>query len=119
MGARFAITFAGLGDFEATRAAEKALGARGFAIGPMQRGAPRAVMFGDYQVAKWRNLSRDERRETHASLTGDGRNGPLIFRLLSAAPDDACRAFELVGRDQATIPPVSPSTFSDGLGGVK
>lgn len=90
----FAIVFAQTGTFAATNAAESALKACGFAIGPQQRGAPRAVMFGNYSVSKWKNLGAHERRETHATLTGDGRGGPLTFRLLPAAPDDAVAAAE-------------------------
>ena len=90
----FAAVIDGIGDFVATRKAEALLASHGFAIGPSQRGAPRAVMFGNYAVAKWRNLNRDERRETHATLTGDGRHGPLVLRLLPAAPDAAVRAAE-------------------------
>jgi hypothetical protein len=92
----FAIVFNQRGDFAATNEAEHLLEAAGFAIGPSQRGAPRAVMFGNYTVAKWKNLNHDERRETHGTLTGDGREGPVTFRLLPAAPDDAVRAAEAV-----------------------
>ena len=87
-----AIVFDREGVFEATNDAEAFLASAGFAIGPSQRGAPRAVMFGNYTVSKWRNLNHDERRETHGTLTGDARNGPLTFRLLPAAPDDAIAA---------------------------
>ena len=96
--AHFGIVFAHAGEFEAENAAEALLGANGFAIGPSQRGAPRAVMFGDYTVSKWRNLSQDERRETHATLTGDGRWGPITLRLLPAAPDAAVRAFDAIAK---------------------
>jgi hypothetical protein len=73
----FAVTFNQTGTFAATYEAERLLKAHGFAIGPSQRGSPRAVMFGNYVVAKWSNLDHNERRETHATLTGDGREGPL------------------------------------------
>lgn len=87
-----AIVFAATAEFQASRDAEAFLEAAGFAIGPSERGAPRAVMFGNYAISKWRNLNHDERRETHATLTGDGRHGPLTFRLLPAAPDAAVEA---------------------------
>lgn len=96
--ARFGITFAQVGDFAACHAAEAALKAHGFAIGPTQRGAPRAIMFGDYAVSKWSNLNQNERRETHATMTGNFRDGPVILRLLPAAPDAACVAFEAVAK---------------------
>ena len=86
------IMFEGVGTFEAMNNAEAFLAAAGFSVGPSQRGAPRAVMFGDYAVSKWGNLNHFERHETHATLTGDGRHGPLTFRLLPAAPDEAIAA---------------------------
>lgn len=86
------IVFDRPGDFVAIEDARAFLKKAGFSLGPSQCGAPIAVMFGDYAVPKWRNLNHDERRETHATLTGDSRNGPLTFRLLPAAPDDACAA---------------------------
>ena len=42
--------------------------------------------------SKWKNLNHAERREVHGTLTGDGRNGPLTFRLFPAAPDEAATA---------------------------
>ncbi len=94
----FPAVFAQVGDFAANRAAIMALEANGFSLGPMQRGAPRAVMFGEYDISKWRNLSHDERREAHGTLTGDGRQGPLVFCLLPSAPDAAVAAAEAVRR---------------------
>ena len=88
------------GDFAAANDATAFLKAAGFSVGSSQRGAPTAVMFGDYAVSKWKNLNHDERRETHATLTGDNRNGPLTFRLLPAAPDAAVDALR-----KATRPP--------------
>ena len=91
---RFNITFTATGDFAALNQAEAFLRKAGFSLGSPQRGAPTACMFGDYAISKWRNLDQDERRETHATLTGDNRNGPLTFRLLPAAPDEAVQAIE-------------------------
>ncbi|MES2904912.1 MAG: hypothetical protein V4696_12060 [Pseudomonadota bacterium] len=90
----FGITFYAAGDFAASDQAEVFLKEAGFSLGSSRRGAPTACMFGDYTVSKWRNLNHDERRETHATLTGDRRNGPLSFRLLPAAPDEAVQAIE-------------------------
>lgn len=87
-----AIVFRATEEFRATHDAEALLKQAGFSIGPTQRGAPRAVMFGDYLVAKWRGLNHDQRRKTHGTLTGDNRHGPLMFRLLPAAPDAAIEA---------------------------
>lgn len=86
------IVFDATGDFAATNEAREFLKGAGFSLGSSQRGSPTAVMFGDCSVSKWGNLNHDERRETHATLTGDNRNGPLTFRLLPAAPDEAIAA---------------------------
>jgi len=88
----FGIVFDRAGTFAAMNDARAFLKGAGFSLGPSQRGAPIACMFGDWSVSKWRNLSHDERREVHATLTGDGREGPLTFRLLPAAPDGCIAA---------------------------
>jgi hypothetical protein len=104
-GTRLVVRFSGDGrDFSATRDAEDWLRANGCSVGPMQADAPRAIMFGDYQIAKWRNLSGAEK----AALDGllecapgtSPRNGPVIVRLRCAPPgpeattdaDDECGA---------------------------
>lgn len=91
---RFFITVSGGATFDAYNAARSLMADAGFSLGPSQRGAPVACMFGDWAVAKWKNLNRIERGETHAVIEGDNRDGPLRIRLLPAAPDDAVRAFE-------------------------
>lgn len=83
------ILFDRAGDFAALRDAEDFLREAGFSVGSIQRGLPTAVMYGDYSIAKWRNLDAEERQATHATLSGDNRNGPLTFRLLPAAPKEA------------------------------
>lgn len=89
---RFCIVFDRVGTFAALNDARSFLKGAGFSLGPSQRGAPIACMFGDYSVSKWQNLNHDERREVHGTLTGDGREGPLTFRLLPAAPDGCIAA---------------------------
>ena len=88
------IVFEGEGPFVAMNKAEAFLAECGFSFGSWQRGAPAACMFGDYSISKWSNLNHDERREIHATLSGDGRRGPLIFKMLPAAPDEAIAAVE-------------------------
>lgn len=43
-------------------AAEQALLNAGFSIGRKQRGAPRGVLFGQYDIQKWRNLGLSHRQ---------------------------------------------------------
>jgi|SRR5947209_12617624 len=92
MPADFIRTFDQTGDFAAMHAAERFLSERGFSVGSNQRGAPRGVMFGNYDIAKWRNLGADERLELHGTLIGDGRNGPLALRIYASAPAGAIAA---------------------------
>lgn len=77
------------GTFAALHACERFLADNGFSFGSWQRGAPCAVMFGDYEISKWRNLNRSERATIHGQFSGDGRNGPIILTLTPNAPDEA------------------------------
>lgn len=63
--------------FAADRAAKDMAEECGFCVGPMQRDEPRALMYEFDYVAKWRNLSMDERRTIHgAILRPAGGDGP-------------------------------------------
>lgn len=75
------VTFSDDGVFVANDAAEKWCAARGIAVGEMQRGAPRGLLYGNYRISKWRNLNRDERRELDGTMSGDGRLGPITIRI--------------------------------------
>lgn len=79
-------TFTGAGEFEAMYAAERWLKERGFSVGRQQAHAPRGILFGDFEVAKWRNLSTEERVALHGTMTGDGRNGPITVLIFSHVP---------------------------------
>lgn len=73
-------TFEGSSDFEALRAAETHLRARGFSYGSSERGAPTGVMYGEFDISKWRNLSAEDRKSLDgAILAGDHRNGPVVI----------------------------------------
>ncbi|MBP2232485.1 hypothetical protein J2847_005814 [Azospirillum agricola] len=68
--------FTEAGDFVAVRAAERWLAENGFSVGRMQAHAPRGILMGDnWDIQKWRNLTRKERAELDGILIGD-RNGP-------------------------------------------
>lgn len=88
--------FADEGDFEAVHAAEAFLSSAGFSVGRMERGSPRGVMFGDYDIQKWRNLDAQDRAELHGEMlapTGSSRNGPIKVVIRASAPVAAHRAF--------------------------
>lgn len=77
----FTKTFGQEGTFQALYAAHKWLEDNGYSYGSTCRDAPIGVMKGDYIVAKWRNLSRNEVAELDGVLFGNPRNGPLELKL--------------------------------------
>ena len=78
--ALFKQTFEGA-DFKACREAETFLAARGFSVGSMQRGDPRGILYGDFDIQKWRNLSGNERMFLHGQMTGPMRDGPVTIEI--------------------------------------
>lgn len=47
-------------------------------------------MKGDYNIAKWRNLNKQERDELHGQMTTEisFRSGPIYVDIYDDAPDD-------------------------------
>lgn len=78
------------GDFVAVQRAEKLLQEHGFSFGTMQRAEPRGILFGDYDIQKWRNLSRADREALHGFMTGR-RDSQVSIEILDSAPLDAVR----------------------------
>lgn len=59
----------------ATRAeAEEFLRERGFSVGRMQGASPRGILLGDWDIQKWRNLSRADREVLHGVM----QRGPIV-----------------------------------------
>lgn len=83
----------GIGDFAALRSAEKLLASAGFSMAPGCARQPTGLMFGDYAIAKWRNLSTQQRAGLHGVMTGDRREGPLKITLTDRCPAEGRRAF--------------------------
>lgn len=81
--------FTDKGDFLAMHAAERFLDERGFSFGPTQGHDPRAIMFGDYLVSKWGNLSRQNIADNHGVMFGVPRTGPITVVIYSTAPKAA------------------------------
>lgn len=95
----FERAFTEQGDFAALDAAEAFCGKVGLSVGRMQRGDPRGLLFGDFDIAKWRNLSAADRASLHGEMIG-GRLGPVAIRLFENAPREAvARAAALVPAD--------------------
>ena len=82
------------GDFSDFDAAMEHLESCGFSVGSMQRDDPIGIMFGDFCIAKWRNLSLKDRGELHGTITGDKRNGPVVVTLWATAPQAAIDALK-------------------------
>lgn len=75
------------GLWEAANAAEAWLVRGGYSVGRGQRGAPRGILRGDFDIQKWRNLRPHERKALDGVMTGDGRHGPIVVTLYG--PDAA------------------------------
>jgi hypothetical protein len=87
---RTSITFEGTEDFEAINKAEAFLKSAGFSYGSMQRGEPIGIMFGDFLISKWRNMTAAERHSLHGQITADTsfRSGPVHIDLYDDAPEE-------------------------------
>jgi hypothetical protein len=101
------------GDFAAVRRAEFLLQAHGFSVGTMQRGSYRGILFGNYEIQKWRNLNVSERAALHGILDGD-RCSHAQIEIWDSSPIAAVRALadSLEGQPSTDIikrPPLVPS----------
>ncbi|WP_321935555.1 hypothetical protein [Paraburkholderia sp. J8-2] len=48
--------------------------------------APSGLLFGKFDwIAKWRNLTDDEREALHGTMSGDFREGPVVIFLKDEA----------------------------------
>jgi hypothetical protein len=90
------VVFAEAGDFAAVRAAEDWCEKHGLSVGAMERGKPRGLLFGDYAIAKWRNLRQADKDALHGTMTGDMRSGPVTVTV-----DAAFTSSELVRMNEA------------------
>lgn len=90
----FAKTFNDAGIFEAFNKATAFLESRGFSVGPTSAGDPCGILLGDFAIAKWRNLTTNERLLLHGKMTGDFRNGPVTIAIFNDAPLNARKAIK-------------------------
>lgn len=70
-------TFSGVNDFEASQKAEAWCEEHGLSVGRMDRHDQRGILLGDFDIAKWHNLSHGERMALHGVMSGDMRRGPV------------------------------------------
>lgn len=76
----FTKTFTNPGDFDAMYAAEAWLKERGFSVGRGQAGSPRGILYGDFNIQKWKNLRPSDIAALHGQMVG-GRGGPVTVTL--------------------------------------
>lgn len=69
--------FIGKETFEALHKAQKWCNDNGYSFGPTCVCSPQAIKKGNWNIAKWRNLTPSERKNIDGTITGDGRNGPI------------------------------------------
>jgi hypothetical protein len=69
------------GTFTAYNDAETWCFERGFSVGMMSRNDPIGLWLGNVTVAKWINLTREERSMLDGKMTGDMRNGPITVEI--------------------------------------
>lgn len=88
----FTLTFPQPGDFEAVHAAETWCREHGISVGRMEAHSPRGLLYGDYDIQKWRNLSKSHCAQLDGTMTG-GRNGPVTITL-NRGPGATAREIE-------------------------
>lgn len=85
MSAGINIEFTEAGDFTACRAAEQWCKDNGVSYGPLDRFDSRGLLYGNYAIAKWHNLTQRERKACHGVMTGDMRKGPVRIAIRQRA----------------------------------
>lgn len=83
-------------NFPNEETAQQALADAGFSLGSLQRSDPRGIMYGDFNVQKWRNLSKRDVDNLHGVYQrSQGPGSPVRITLKSGgAPGDAIRKLE-------------------------
>lgn len=77
----FRITFRRAGEWAAEYDAEAWLAINGYSVGRGQRGARRGILYGDFDIQKWRNLRPADIAALDGWMSGDGRLGPVTVTL--------------------------------------
>ena len=76
-------TFENEGTFAALHAAQIWCYENGISYGSLCGRDPVGLMWGDYAISKWHNLTADERRECHGTMTaGNFRDGPVKIKII-------------------------------------
>lgn len=65
------------------------LHARGFSVGRMQGPERRGILFGEYDIQKWRNLSAKDQAVLHGVVTITSAARTAAVTIFASAPDEA------------------------------
>lgn len=80
------IEFNQKGTWQAKEAAEAWCQEHGISVGQSSADGPSGLLFGDYGwIAKWRNLTHQERTDLHGTMSGNFREGPVVIYLKDSA----------------------------------
>lgn len=107
------ITFEHDGDFVAANYAEAFLASAGFSVGTQQRGAPRGILYGLYDIQKWRNLSERDKAGLHGTLSS-GRIDPATIKLCDTSPIDPIIPLRAFLTEGWHLDPASPKITISG-----
>lgn len=94
MSAPWTFVFTGTAIFEADRKAVAFLEAAGFSVGRSQGRDPRGILFGDFDIQKWRNLRKADVAGLHGRMTTDSTHGPARVHIFASAPPEAHDALD-------------------------
>lgn len=73
------------GEFQAYERAVSWCESLGVSVGQMQGPDPIGLLYGDFMIAKWRNLSKQQRAALDGTITGNKRYGPITVTLRAPA----------------------------------
>lgn len=86
-------------DSEPSKAEDRAvrfLKSAGFSVGRKQAHSPRGILYGNYDVQKWRNLSERDRATLHGAIVADFKELNATFEIWDTLPDATARWFRML-----------------------
>lgn len=104
------IEFTQQGTFQALYAAQAWCRENGISFGSSCAMCPTGLLFGDWAISKWRNLSPRERSELHGAMSGNFREGPVIIEI----KDWAAAAHGITGTAAPTVQWLAPDDTESG-----
>jgi hypothetical protein len=87
-------TFTSDETFAAHRQAERFCRERNFSVGRMCGPEPIGIKRGCWDIQKWKNISREDRKILDGALVGDMRNGPVTVYFEGSALEQLAECAE-------------------------